>query len=204
MVTIGMAFQVPKHRMKNFIVPLSISKKLLVDFWSTRYRNLVPCENKYGIKWTCEHVVPRSLVREHDDMHNLILFPARMNHLRANKKYSELPFDLVGQPLRMSRIPSCHPCQCSQNRCKACGWNHNDFFVPPDYWKGVIARSTMYMAQKYPRYQQLIHNRVLDVGTATLWDMHFPPTKSQKQWDDLVQHIQKDTNPFLQKWFTLW
>ena len=58
------------------------SRNILKHHWFPRSE--FPCRN---IQWTCEHVIPKSLIPEHNDLHNLILLPDRLNNMRSNFPY---------------------------------------------------------------------------------------------------------------------
>lgn len=172
-----------------------ISKTLLHDFWTSRYQLKIP--NCTNIQWTCEHVVPKSLIREHDDMHNIILLPATINNMRSNYKYIEnLYMDgLQNSSMQTRRVSSCS--LCSQPQCTLTGRLYsNRLFIPPNLWKGQIARSALMMVKKYPHHRLLINNHVIDLSTALLWNYYFPPTTDDQQWDDIINTIQGDSNPY--------
>lgn len=179
-----------------WLIPLSVSKSVLRNFWIPRHElDLPQCAR---IQWTCEHVVPKSLIREHGDLHNLILLPARVNHMRSNYKYIEknnTDYGLVHTGhANQKTIPVCE-------YCKKCQDNHhgrlisNRLFVPPTMWKGMIARSVLRMCEKYPHHRRLIHSQVLDLNVASMWNYYHPATEDHVIWDDMIQELQGDRNP---------
>lgn len=42
-------------------------------------------------------------------------------------------------------------------------------FVPPDAWKGVLAKAVMDMIRRYPHYQKVIDTKVMDLSVARKW-----------------------------------
>jgi endonuclease I len=79
---------------------------------------------------------------------------------------------------------------CSQKNCSCTSMTgqlvSKKFFIPPDFWKGMISRSVLTMAQKYPHHRSLIHEKVLDLQIASLWNQTFPITKEEKNWQSLL------------------
>lgn len=161
------------------------TKLLLKNFW----RVMFPCHN---VRWTCEHVVPRSLIAEHDDLHNLILLPDRLNHARSNYPYIQNST----LPGRIQTIPPCFHSECD---CYITGSLVSKRFIPPDLFKGKIARSILYMEKKYPHHHDLIHNKVLNLDVAFMWDSMFPTTEEEIEWDQIIKSIQGDSNPFVHR-----
>lgn len=70
-------------------------------------------------------------------------------------------------------------------------------FVPPDEWKGRIARAVLCMSSKYPQYSKLILDNVLDRCVALDWNMLYPASESDKEWNSLIKAIQGDTNIYV-------
>lgn len=60
------------------------------------------------------------------------------------------------------------------------------FFIPPDFWKGIISRSVLSMKDKYPHHEQLIHKKVLDLDIASLWNQTFPMTSDEQEWNSII------------------
>ena len=46
--------------------------------------------------------------------------------------------------------------------------------VPPDAFKGPIARSVLRSIDKFPKFAEKISNEVLDYDLAIEWDRQFP------------------------------
>lgn len=169
--------------MKRWVVILyasyHLSRGALRDHWA-RYND--PCAH---IQWTCEHVVPKSIIREHNDPHNLILLPGTLNHARSNYPYT----NGVGNGTLLKPVHACPQKVCS---CKhlhgslVVAGSGQRLFVPPDAFKGLIGRSVLKMKDLYPHHADLIHRRVLDLGVASVWDLSFPPSIGEENWDILL------------------
>ena len=169
------------------------SRKMLKRHWFPRSE--FPCRN---IIWTCEHVVPKSLIPEHNDLHNLILLPDRLNNIRSNYPYIQgIGYnDLYDPNLDIKKVPACQRgfCSCVHLQGKLVS---KKLFIPADPFKGMIGRSVLYMTDKYPHHKGLIHKRVLDLGVASIWDNQFPPTINEIKWNNLVLSHQGDKNPYV-------
>ena len=169
------------------------SRKILRQHWFPRTE--FPCPH---IKWTCEHVIPQSLIREHNDLHNLILLPDRLNHLRSNFPYIHgLEYEDLHDPhLKIKPVLPCMMFNCSCHHLQGKLVSKN-LFIPSDRFKGMIGRSVLYMKDKYPYHQYLIHTRVLDLGVASMWDTSFPPSLQEIEWNKFVYAYQGDSNPYV-------
>jgi len=182
------------------ILPLKQSKDLLRSFWIERLEKTEPqCKN---IVWTCEHVIPKSMIREHNDLHNLILLPARINNARSNFKYIQGlgHDDIYKSNLTLKEVVSCGKLCDISCKMKAKSVS-NKFFMPPDLFKGMIGRSVLQMTEKYPYHKNLVNKCVLDLGVASIWDYYYPATIDEMIWNDIVEKFQGDTNAYVSKSF---
>lgn len=177
-----------KHKSILIGFSFSMARTLLRGYWS-QHIIIPPCDQ---VRWTCEHIVPRSLIQEHNDLHNLLLLPDTLNNARSNFPY------IMG--IGNGTVKEVAPCKKAGCHCDMCGSVvSKHFFVPPDQVKGMIARSVLYMKDKYPHHTQLIHNRVLHLDTALLWNDIFPATQREIEWDDIIFSIQHDHNHYTQE-----
>lgn len=166
------------------------SRQFIKQYWLPRCD--MPCRN---IQWTCEHIIPKSLIVEHNDLHNLILLPYPLNNARSNYPYTN-GFDYRHLP--PSFFKTVTPCPNPYCDCEIKGkLLVNRLFLPPDKFKGMIGRSVLYMKDKYPHHKQLIHNKVLDLAVAQVWNHAFPPTQKEMDWNSLVSSFQGDSNPYV-------
>lgn len=159
-------------------------------FWSSRLRGELPCTS---VKWTCEHVVPKSFFPQEckhraNNLHNLILLPYQLNNARSNFKYVEHRSNVS--------VPVCSCDRCLPRECCGRGYAAVTGFTPPDVWKGQISRAVLYMADKYPEYRDAISQSVLDIDTAHHWNVRRPPTNNEHEWNQIVKRIQGDSNPY--------
>lgn len=151
----------------------SVSKQMLKSYWVEKWTNHTICPN---IHWTCEHVIPKSLIKEHDDILNLILLPDRLNNARSNYPY-------IHNNTMNGTIKIINPCYNKKCNCSMTGkLVSNKFFIPADFWKGQISRSVLNMKNKYPYHTELIHKRVLDLNVALEWNETFPITNEEMEW----------------------
>lgn len=161
------------------------SRRLLRNYWSQHV--VMPCPH---LQWTCEHVIPKSLIMEHDDLHNLMFLPDRLNNIRSNFPYVD-GNDLINGNQSKLILP-CNNCSCGNY-----GILHmKRSMTPPDPFKGMIARSVLCMRDKYPQHTALIEKRVLALSTALEWDMTFAATLDEVVWDNLICDAQGDNNPY--------
>ena len=169
-----------------------LSKNLLRGFWAPIYEAGMP--QCMGVKWSCEHVVPKSIMRHEgvNDMHNLVLLPMQINSVRSSWKYSD-DDDLMGNGT-VRFVPSCG--QCSGCKCDMVGklWkghrNGSSVFIPPGIWRGSLARAVMTMSAKYPSYSDVIYEKVMDPKTALRWNRLYPPTEDHLRWAEVIWSTQ--------------
>lgn len=153
-------------------------KVMLRNYWTHRWNHTCP-----NIYWTCEHVIPKSLIPEHNDIHNLILLPDCLNHARSNYPY-------ITNKIENGTIKTIYPCHNRTCNCTSMTGKlvSKKLFIPPDFWKGMISRSVLYMKDKYPHHENLIHKKVLDLGIASLWNQTFPITKDELEWNLMINN----------------
>lgn len=174
-----------RSSMISLMFHLSSARSLLKNYWAQRLD--FNCSN---VQWTCEHVVPRSLITEHNDLHNLIMFPGSLNNARSNYPY-------INNNDFNSTIKTIWPCFNKECGCNTTGTLvSKQLFIPPDLFKGRIARSVLFMDEKYPHHHDLIHKKVLNLEVASMWDDMFPATQQEAEWDKIISSIQGDSNHF--------
>jgi len=139
-------------------------------------------------KLNVEHVIPKSLLKgSHiaNDPRNLIALPSHLNSARSNYRYAELnPKDDL-----LRYAGGCASCNKSCRFAGKLAISHTKFDTivePPPTARGMIARSALMMAQKYPALQPLIHYRVLNTFTAVKWNLLYPPTDLEQDWYDAL------------------
>lgn len=165
----------------TYVVSVSLlhsSRKLLKQHWIPEF----PCRH---ILWTCEHVIPKSLIPEHNDLCNLILLPSRLNNIRSNYPYIHGHPHLHGKTITPCPLRECS-CHHLQGKLVA-----KKLFVPPDPFKGMIGRSVLRMMDRHPHHHKLVHTRVLDLNVASQWDLSFPPSQQEKDWIQFVDKVHR-------------
>ena len=192
---------------------------LLRLFWGNELLRHSPCHHQHAYFWSVEHVIPKSLIQDktiQNDLHNLILYPTYINNARSNLKYTESSVESnttrttsVVFPCKNCSFPS----SCINHGLTGQFVYSNDIsdinhisdtgdinynrstkvgFVPPDLWKGQIARATKTMSSKYPQYRKLIHCKVLDSKLATKWCLSYPPTPIEMKWRNIIKDVQDE------------
>lgn len=112
------------------------------------------------------------------DLHNLVPALREINMIRKNYAYGEL----------------------GPGTCMGC-----DFVVnrrlqrvePRDEVKGMAARITLYLSEKYNIPLDDLQKQIL-----IQWNRRFPPTAWEKRWHEKVATIQGDHNPYIEQYKT--
>lgn len=122
-----------------------------------------PCQN---IQWSVEHVIPRSLIQREiaDDVGNLILLPAKLNHARSNFRYGNVQTGVS--------IPACNACysESCPFRGKLSTTRGDPVFEPPSVFKPLIAKSVNEMLAKYPFTRGRVETFVINNQTLIEWN----------------------------------
>lgn len=108
------------------------------------------------------------------DMYNLYPAIGAVNALRSNYRYSQLPTSPV-------TFGTC-PMKIDGNRVE-----------PPEYTRGAIARTTLYMADVYPQYRLSSADRKL----MEAWNKMYPVDKWECLRAERIEKIQKNENTFV-------
>lgn len=135
--------------------------------WTTYLASTLPCPPP-SYTFTREHVLPKSLfprvvTSNHD---NIIPLPSSLNNARGNRKYTNR---IDGGYLAYA----CKSCP-TAGFCSGAMVITEEGVVPPDVFKGPIARSVLRSVDKYPQFAKDIDRLVLDLETATEWNRRFP------------------------------
>lgn len=167
-----------------------------------------------------EHVVPQKLLRSLKDaplgdMHNFLLYPARLNSARGHQRMADerdvlACLQLLDAPASALRAydalgfpASTHLEQQDDNLAwdrmqlpPGHAWSFNDHFVPPTRLRGRIARAVAYMAYQYPKLQ-LLQGDVLDQHTMVEWHREHPVTQEEHAAEEHAATVQRVRNPFV-------
>ena len=163
--------------------------------------NLYKIKLDNRIDYSLEHIIPQSTFKKETilkkDMHNIILYPSRVNLHRSNYKYisdyklypnSKLLNDIGNEIEYTSKISD------SDINIKT---NKNKTFYPSGKYHGYIARSSMYFLSVYPSYQDIIFNKIIDPYTILFWHCENPITNFEKEKNELVYSLQGNKNMFI-------
>ena len=169
-----------------------INYKLIKPFYLDLY-NI-----KKGSTYDLEHIVPQSLYKDDvlikRDMHNIILYPKKLNNQRSNYKY--VTTDTYLDYLKFLDKNGNQISGCIDDECNISNSIMNTF-VPETKYKGLIARTCMYFIVKYPKYKNIVLKRVIDPKTIIIWNYKFPPSPFEKEKNNYVRDLQGDLNPFV-------
>jgi deoxyribonuclease I len=197
------------HR-ETFYVACKYNKQGVVDFKSCLYTPSDPLKSK-RISW--EHVMPvswygktlpcwknsgalprkgkplsgRDRCRKTDphfrqmesDLHNLVPAVREINSLRRDYAYAELP-----------TLSHDHP-----NRFHFYVDKKRQLADPREEVRGMAARITLYMSEKYDVKLPQDHKRQLEI-----WNGRYPPSAWERRWHQQVCAIQGDINPYIQNY----
>lgn len=140
--------------------------------FTTYLASRLPCHPLY-LDWSREHVIPQSLMRS-PGPRNIIPLPKPLNQARGNRPYTD---DFKDGYVTYSCSNCPHPGYCAGSAIiSPSGIN------PPNAFKGLVARSVIEMAFKYPHLMQDINDNVLNIDTAIKWDRMYPMTEQEKDW----------------------
>ena len=140
--------------------------------WTSYLALNLPCPLS-TYTFTVEHVLPKSLFPRVvvEDPQNLIPMPKAINNARGNKRYTSKYADGY-------LVYSCKSCP-FPGYCRGAAVMGPDGVVPPDVFKGPIARSTLKMIDKFPKFAEKINDEVLSYDTAIEWDRRYPMTVAE-------------------------
>ncbi|MCB9092264.1 MAG: endonuclease [Halobacteriovoraceae bacterium] len=132
-----------------------------------------------------EHTFPKSRFNSHysydmqvADLHNLWPVMSRVNTLRGNASFKEIPGE-------SSAISFCKPSEYG----KVSG---SEYFEPPNNHKGQVARAMLYFVV---RYEIDLDSR--EASQYVDWNKTYPVTEEEKKFNDDVYKHQKTRNPFI-------
>ena len=151
--------------------------------------------------YNLEHVVPQSLFKKNSslikkDMHNIILYPEKLNLHRSNYKFTPNPnifptsklLDEMGkEKVYQTKLVNDYGIKTSKFR----------MFHPPDKFKGIIARSSMYFISAYPEFKDDILERIIDPYTLLNWHCQHPVSKFEVKKNLEIFKIQQNSNIYI-------
>ena len=143
--------------------------------WTSYLASRLPCPIP-SYTFSKDHVAPKSLFPKVvvDDPRNIVPMPTKLNNVRGNR-----PFTADWQDGYM--VYSCKSCPCV-GPCRGAAVLSTSGLLPPDTYKGPVARSVLHLVGKYPQYSDKVNEQVLNLDTAIEWDSKFPMSKAEQQW----------------------
>ena len=164
-----------KSKISYFCYAKARSHTLSMDFMGSIYN----FKHNHKNFTNCEHIVPRSRFINYNslkvlkyDLHNLYPCCIYLNSQRKNHKYTEFNY------ANTFERPKFH-------------------FIPPDYAKGKIARTCLYLIQLYPDVKDTIHQNVIDKNLIIDWHLEYQPDDNELKREWLIGKIQGNINPLV-------
>ena len=161
--------------------------------------NIYKKKNIYNT--TLEHIIPQSIYKKTDkkltcDLHNLILYPSKVNIHRSNYKYIsdfKIYEDSVILDENGNKDKYYRPLSkgfCIKNSKKR-------FFLPSDEFKGDISRAAMYFLFTYPEFRDKILKDIIDPYTILTWHHQFPVSDFEIYKSEEIEKLQGNKNIFI-------
>lgn len=152
---------------------------------------------------TLEHIIPQSIYKNTNkklscDLHNLIMYPYKINIHRSNYKYIS-DIKIFDDSVILDE---------NGNEDKYYGPLSKDFciknskrkiFLPSDKFKGDISRAAMYFLYTYPNYKDKILKDVIDPYTILTWHHQFPVSDFEIYKSEEIEKVQGNKNIFIDK-----
>ena len=130
-------------------------------------------------------------------MHNIILYPEKMNIHRSNYKYIS-DFKIYPKSKLVDSngdvIEYLNPIK-DKNICIKTA--SKKFFLPQEKYRGFISRSCMYMLATYPSYKDNILNDVISPYTILTWHHQYPVTEFEIYKNNRIFEYQNNKNEFI-------
>ncbi len=175
-----------------------ISYKNIRPFYFDFYKKFVDIKEK---EYSLEHVIPQSLYCNEKllkrDLHNIILYPSKVNTHRSNYKYisdfkifpNSKILDNMGNEIEYTEPISDREIYIKTNGKKN--------FYPADKYRGLIARSSMYFANTYPDYQDTIFKKIIDPYTILMWHHEYPISNFELNKNKFIYELQGNKNLYI-------
>ena len=170
-----------------------LSPKLIKNLYLDLY-NIKKSKN-----YNLEHIVPQCIYKDEidlkKDMHNIILYPKKLNSKRSNYKYI-LKDDYLDYITILNKEGD------SMKKCLIeddCSISNNimNTFVPHNRDKGEIARACIYFVNQYPKYKDIIYERIIDPKTLIIWNFRYLPTRFEHEKNRVIAQIQGNLNKYI-------
>ena len=150
--------------------------------------------------YSIEHIVPKSLIKNKkisSDLHNLMLYPCNVNTHRSNYKYIS-DYKIYDKSVILdpngNKIDYKQPMKELDVFIKT---NERHLFLPRKQYRGEIARACMYFLTTYPKYQDIIFDKVLDPFTLLTWHHEYPVQNYEREKNIAIKEIQQNRNIYV-------
>ena len=151
--------------------------------------------------YNMEHIVPQSFFKSDKnlklDMHNIILYPSKMNIHRSNYKYISNNIFYKDSKLidgNGNCIDYLEPIKNNEYCIKT---NYKKYFVPCEKYRGQISRACMYVCNTYPKYKDVIFEKVIDPYTILTWHHEYPVNDFEREKNSKIFEYQKNNNQYI-------
>ena len=135
------------------------------------------CSKRNGKRYKgrkCCEKIDKNFRKAEADLYNLWPSVGLVNGARSNYRYSEIQ---------------------GEKRFYGCNFKISHRKVEPEGWvKGLVARASMYMSQKYDIRMSKSQKRLFDA-----WSKQYPETLREIEWAKKVERVQGNSNPFIKK-----
>lgn len=178
-ITLPAGFTTPKHEKRahriewEHVVPAENFGRAFSE-WRDGAEVCVDNKGRNFKGRKCAEKANREYRLMQSDLYNLYPASGAVNALRSNYNYALLP-DVP------ATFGSC-PMKISGNRAE-----------PPEYTRGAIARTTLYMAESYPKYRLSNHQRQL----MEAWNRMYKPDEWECLRAKRIERIQGNENHFV-------
>jgi endonuclease I len=157
--------------------------------------------NKNIYNTTLEHVIPQSIYKKQDkilcrDLHNIILYPAKVNMHRSNFKYIS-DFTIYEDSIILDKNGNIHSYDKPLYDNFYIKNDRKKYFLPSNKFKGDISRAAMYFLYTYPKYRENILRNIIDPYTILTWHHQYPVSEFELYKNYEISKIQGNENLFI-------
>ena len=167
-----------------------------------KIRNLI--FNIYNIKTkgdnSLEHIVPQSIFKNNrnisKDLHNIIIYPSKVNSHRSNYKYTSDP-NFYEDSKIINNDGNIIKYEKKIDDKYFIKSNKNKIFYPKKEYRGEISRAAIYFCYTYPEYKDEIFNKVIDPYTILSWHHEYPISNFERYKSLEIEKLQGNDNIFV-------
>lgn len=177
-----------KNIIRNNLIPLSI------------YGNY---NNNNKTYFNMEHIIPQSYDNKvSNDMHIIYLAHNKINSIRSNYAFGEIcdknyfinKDDFMYVYIENNNIKICN--KELKNMEYYCAFSDNKrIFVPPNFGKGIIARSILYYKNNYKK--DIIYNKIINENLLYKWNKMYKVSEEEYIRNNQIYLYQNNYNPYI-------